>query len=110
MKTKGDCHAKEGKGINASLSASYRTAGDIIGTRYFWLIRTIGLGKTDEQRKHRYPVFVENGVPESEKQFCGESVSRNQLTGSRRFVDEVERRLGLRVERRGRGRPAKEEV
>ncbi len=27
LKQKGDCHAKEGKGINAPLSASHRTAG-----------------------------------------------------------------------------------
>ncbi len=70
----------------------------------------IGLGKTDEQRKRCYRAFVENGVPESEKRFFGESVSRNQLTGNRRFIDEVERRLGLRVERRGRGRPANEGI
>ncbi len=34
-----------------------------------------------------------------------DSVNRNQLTGDARFVDEIERRIGLRVERRGRGRP-----
>ena len=41
----------------------------------------------------------------SEKQFIDKSVNRNQLTGSHLFVDEIEQRIGLRVERRGRGRP-----
>jgi putative transposase len=44
----------------------------------------------------------------TEKQFIDESINRNQLTGNRLFVDENEQRIGLRVERRGRGRPGNE--
>jgi hypothetical protein len=36
-----------------------------------------------------------------------EALQRGQLTGSERFVDEIDRKLGVRVERRGQGRPAK---
>lgn len=45
----------------------------------------------------------------TEKRFIDESVNRNQLTGNQKFVDEIERRIGIRVERRGRGRPSNEE-
>jgi hypothetical protein len=31
------------------------------------------------------------------KQFIDESVNRNQLTGNRLFVDEIEQRIGLRI-------------
>ena len=34
-----------------------------------------------------------------------QALQRNQLTGGSRFVDEIERRTGVRVEFRGTGRP-----
>ncbi len=43
-----------------------------------------------------------------ENEFIDESVNRNQLTGNHQFVDEIEQRIELRVERRGRGRPGNE--
>ena len=56
------------------------------------------------------PFFtVRQGVPAKESRFLGESVMRNQLTGNHRFVDEIEQRIGIRVEQRGRGRPRKDE-
>ena len=36
-----------------------------------------------------------------------EAIQRGQLTGSYRLTDEVARKIGRRVERRGRGRPRK---
>ncbi|MCP3665320.1 MAG: hypothetical protein GY696_22950 [Gammaproteobacteria bacterium] len=45
----------------------------------------------------------------TEKSFIDESVNRNQLTGNNRFIDEIERRIGIKVEKRGRGRPRNEE-
>ncbi len=36
-----------------------------------------------------------------------ETIQRGQLTGGGRFIDEVVRKIGRRVERRGRGRPRK---
>jgi putative transposase len=44
----------------------------------------------------------------SESQLIRNALQRNQLTGSSRFVDEVERRIGIRVEHRSQGRPRKE--
>ncbi len=68
-----------------------------------------GLASTDQMRQHRYREFIEEGISMTEKQFIDESVNRNQLTGNNHFVDEIEQRIGTRVERRGRGRPRNEE-
>ena len=65
----------------------------------------IELGRTDEERKRRYTEFLEEGCSSMEQRFIRDSVRRNQLTGNHQFVDEIEVRIGLRVERRGRGRP-----
>ena len=68
-----------------------------------------GLGNTQEDRQLRYQQFVDEGITSKEKTMIEESVNRNQLTGNGRFVDEIERRIGIRVEKRGRGRPKNEE-
>lgn len=68
-----------------------------------------GLGSTVEKRKDAYKAFLEGDISPLEKQFIEESVNRNQLTGNQRFVDEIEERIGMRIERRGRGRPRNEE-
>ncbi|MEZ5525276.1 MAG: transposase [Pseudomonadales bacterium] len=67
------------------------------------------LGVTAEERKRRYIEFLESGITSAEQRFIQESVSRNQLTGNARFIDEIEMRTGMRVEQRGRGRPRKDE-
>jgi len=36
-----------------------------------------------------------------------EALQRGQLTGSTRFIDEIEAAMGLRIELRGQGRPAR---
>jgi len=36
-----------------------------------------------------------------------QSLQRGQLTGSSRFVDEIEKKIARRVEFRGQGRPSK---
>lgn len=65
------------------------------------------LGSTQEARANRYRVLVE-GAPVIDDAFIRESVQRNQLTGNQRFVDEVEQRIGRRIEHRRPGRPRKE--
>jgi putative transposase len=52
-----------------------------------------------------YCNFVRDGIPDDEYQFIKNQLSRNQLTGGDRFTDEVERRIGIRVEARAQGRP-----
>ena len=34
-------------------------------------------------------------------------IERNQLTGNGVFIDEIEKRMGIRIENRGPGRPGK---
>jgi putative transposase len=52
-----------------------------------------------------YRDFVACGCPDQD--FIQGTTDRNQLLGSPRFVDEVERRTGKRIENRTRGRPGK---
>jgi len=63
----------------------------------------LGLGNS----AHSYQAFVESGVPSDEQAFIQTTLNRNQLTGDQRFVDEIERRIGIRVEARQPGRPRK---
>jgi putative transposase len=56
--------------------------------------------------EHSYRKFVEEGISETEQAFISERVQRNALTGNLSFVDEVEERMGVRVEHRRPGRPA----
>ena len=67
----------------------------------------LAMGETEQQRQSRYAAFVSRGVRSSELMLIREALQRGQLTGSERFVDEIDRKLGVRVERRGQGRPAK---
>ncbi|MCY1501129.1 Transposase IS200 like protein [compost metagenome] len=63
------------------------------------------LGVTAEERRHRYADFVRQAVPSEELVLIREAIQRGQLTGTNRFVDEVERIAGVRIERRKQGRP-----
>ena len=56
-------------------------------------------------RADRYRQWVSEGVPEEELAKIRRAVRRGQLTGGGRFVDEVENRIGRRIEDRGPGRP-----
>ncbi len=65
----------------------------------------LALGATAQQRSERYGTFVRGAVSQAELSLIREGLQRGQLTGDSRFVDEVERIAGLRIERRGQGRP-----
>ena len=68
------------------------------------------LGDTVSKRRINYKAFVEDAAGANEThQFIQTAISRNQLTGSSRFINEVEKRTGVRIEYRGRGRPAAQE-
>lgn len=68
------------------------------------------LGRTAAERRQRYGQFLRGAIPAGEWALIRNALQRGQLTGSARFVDEIERVLGLRIEHRGRGRPRKEAV
>lgn len=65
----------------------------------------LALGTNPGERVARYRSWVGQAIPAGEWQLIREAVQRGQLTGSQRFVDEIECRLGCRLERRGPGRP-----
>ena len=57
------------------------------------------------ERAELYAKWVSGDVPAGEWDRIRAAVQRGQLTGDGHFVSEVARRLGRRVELRGRGRP-----
>ena len=67
----------------------------------------IALGDTPERRRIRYMEFIRESATSSEIELIRSALQRGQLTGSARFVDEIERVQGQRIELRGQGRPRK---
>lgn len=63
----------------------------------------------DESRRNKYRLLLEEAIPPGEWELIREAVKRNQPTGNTWFADEVEKIVGRRVERRGPGRPPKDE-
>jgi putative transposase len=63
------------------------------------------LGDTAMERRHQYERVMQQATSEEESRLIRDALQRGQLTGTCRFVDEVERIVGQRVEQRGRGRP-----
>jgi putative transposase len=75
-----------------------------------WLDRDpcfLELGPTDAIRCERYKSFVEVAPPSNELQLIRGALQRGQLTGNMRFVDEIEKITGKRIQFRDRGRPEK---
>ncbi len=56
----------------------------------------------------RQPVLVQNSISDGEWALIREALQRGQLTGTQRFVGEVEAIIGRRIENRKQGRPQKE--
>lgn len=65
----------------------------------------IGLGNTSKECERRYIESVNNSIPTSEWDIIRQAVQRGQLTGSSRFIEEVEDKIGKRIEFRSQGRP-----
>ena len=68
----------------------------------------LGLADNANGRVERYQAYLKQGASDHEMELLRKSCARNQLTGDNRFIDEIEIRLGRRVEHRARGRPVKE--
>lgn len=63
------------------------------------------LGKTSVERRYQYEAFMRQAISADEIRLIRNALQRGQLTGTSRFVDEVERIVGVRIEQRGQGRP-----
>jgi len=66
-----------------------------------------GLGQTVKEREKQYGNWIKESIPEAEWELIRKAVQRGQLTGRTKFIEEVSRRMGVRVEIRGQGRPKK---
>jgi putative transposase len=67
----------------------------------------LGLGRSAAKRQERYRKWMAESVSDEEAELIRQAARRNQLTGGDRFIDEIEKKLGKRIEARGRGRPRK---
>ena len=63
------------------------------------------LANNNKSRRERYKAFIKQEITEKEITLLRNSLQRNRLTGNNRFVDEIQMKLGIRIENRGRGRP-----
>jgi len=63
------------------------------------------LAETPEEMVGRYISFVRQATSLGELDLIRIALQRGQLTGNARFVDEVEKICGVRIELRGQGRP-----
>lgn len=69
----------------------------------------LGLAEERGKRQERYKEYIKRDVSDKEIVMLRRSLQSNKLTGNDRFIREVEQRLGIRVENRGRGRPVSNE-
>ncbi len=65
------------------------------------------LGDIEMERRRRWREFLRESIPDGEWTLIRDALQRGQLTGTARFVDEIERIAGQRIELRSRGRPRK---
>jgi putative transposase len=65
------------------------------------------LAATPARRQELYRELAAAPLGESELEMIRGSVQRNQLTGEETFVESVDRKFGMRVSNRPRGRPRK---
>ena len=65
------------------------------------------LGQNENERAKKYREWIKGTIPEGEWDWIRQAVQRGQLTGSRRFVDEIAQKIERRIELRGQGRPKK---
>ncbi len=65
----------------------------------------LALGSSIEERRLRYLEFVRSAVPDGEWELIQDAVARGQLTGNNRYIEEVEKIIGRRIEHRRPGRP-----
>ena len=63
------------------------------------------MGADRRTRQRRYRQFLGERLPEEELKLIRGTLQRNQLTGSDRFAETIEARIGRRIDARGPGRP-----
>jgi len=72
-----------------------------------WHPTYLSLGRSEAERRQEYSRFMKQAIPEAERKLIQEALQRQQLTGNQKFIDEIEKITGQRIEHRARGRPFK---
>ncbi len=67
----------------------------------------LALGRNKSARQAAYAHYVRDTIPEDEIKLIRDALQRGQLTGGKRFRQEISRRLGIRFSDKGPGRPKK---
>jgi putative transposase len=67
----------------------------------------LALSADESQRKREYKKWVLSSIPDGEWEFIRGAIKRGHLTGTHTLEEEVEERLGIRLEMRRPGRPKK---
>ena len=67
----------------------------------------LGLAATAKKRREKYRDFIGEPIPDDEMTQIRGAIQRGQLTGTDSFVEEIEAKVGKRIEFRGPGRPRK---
>ena len=65
----------------------------------------MSLGESPKARQRKYREWLQDTIAEEELKVIRQSIQRNQLTGSKRYIDAIEKKIGKRVACRGQGRP-----
>ena len=79
-------------------------------TRQDWLDldpHYLGLAPTEKERQEKYRDFIAETIPDEEMEQIRRAIQRGQLTGTAKFIEEIEAKVGKRIEFRGQGRPRK---
>ena len=86
--------------------SSYRERMGLVSRKDLDLDLTyLSLGESEDVCREHYKKYVKIGISDKEVKMLREALQRNRLTGNERFAEDVYKRLGFRVENRGRGRP-----
>jgi len=65
------------------------------------------LADSPEDREKKYEHWVKGIIPQGEWELICQSLQRGQLTDSRKFVDQIEEKINMRIGFRGPDRPNK---
>jgi len=65
----------------------------------------LALADECKQRRGKYKEYMQQSITNGEMRLIRTALQRNKLTGNARFTDEIEERIGERIESRDRGRP-----
>ncbi|MBU1568711.1 MAG: transposase [Proteobacteria bacterium] len=67
----------------------------------------LDLASTAKKRQRKYKDYFLGTISDEEMELIRGAIQRGQLTGTNQFIEEIEAKVGKRIEFRGQGRPRK---